>query len=367
MLDRGILTSIIGFLVGCLLYYVADASVVVVLVMGSAGYFLGLMLDNADIKRQLETFHFSTIPPTQEIFQSDDLSATIFYSSKDNLTTVSIDFQVETKPQTFRLSVLKNLQEHQFRILENSSKTIFSLTLDFPECHYPKLLSSPDQKKEFHYDIQERSLDFQNAIQKIVPGLVLSKPSYLSLFGEETIHLDSSSPRSSQFPPPSSPSNSFIQPLNGSDIKRSRPIDALSLIESEKSQEINESQIMDDLFSSSSVKPNVPDLSPEETQHLKDSNQRQLEVFLNETDEESSDETTAGKLVGTDDLEIDYSNVNQPDTISPEDFNQSIISKLEERTEIAINKVASDLELQKERDKVKKYFDGEAATEESIS
>ncbi len=367
MLNRSILIAIIGFLVGCLLYYVADAGVVIVLIMGCTGYFFGLILDNADIKHQLDTSHFSNIPSTQEIFQSDDVpEALLFYASKNNLTTVSIDFQVETKPQTFRLSVLKNLQEHQFRILEDSSKTIFSLTLDYPECNYPKILSSSDQNKEFHYNIQERSLDFQNAVQKIVPGLVLSTSSCPSLFEEKRIHnrLESSPPRSSQLPPPSFPSNNFVHPSNSSEITD------LSENESKENRDINETQIMEDLFSGSSVEPMVPDLSPEDVQNLKDSNQRQLEVFLNENNEseESSDEKIAGsELESTAGIEIDYSKVTQPRGDSIKDFNQDIINRLEERTIIAINKGTPDLELQKEREEIKKYIDGEATTEESIS
>ncbi|MFX0126076.1 MAG: hypothetical protein ACFFAE_20815 [Candidatus Hodarchaeota archaeon] len=384
MLNRSILTAIIGFLVGCLLYYLADVSVVIVLIMGCTGYFFGLILDNADIKHQLDNFHFSNISSTQEIFRSADIpEALIVYSSKENLTTVSIDFQVDTKPQTFRLSVLKNLQEHQFRILEDSSKTIINLTLDYPDWNYPKI-SSSEKRKEFHYDIKERSLDFQNAVQKIIPGLVLSIPSHPNLFedGSLSSRFDGSS---SQLPPPS---NSLVQSLNG--VKRSHPIPEgidlrstlnptdLSTNESaEEYQGINESQIMEDLFSSSSVESKIPNLSSKDVQHLKDSNQQQLEVFLNEGDEndtitsESLDEKAIGKEIEIpDDIQIDYTNVDQPggsSTIVPVDFNQVIISRLEEQTKMALNKIKPDLELEKERDEVKKYFDGKADAGESVS
>ncbi|UCG03398.1 MAG: hypothetical protein JSW11_05280 [Candidatus Heimdallarchaeota archaeon] len=366
MLNRSILTAIIGFLVGCLFYYMADASVVIVLIMGCSGYFVGLILDNADIKHQLDTFHFSNLS-TQEIFQSADIpEALIFYSPKENLTTVSIDFQVDTKPQTFRLSVLKNLQEHQFRILEDSSKTMFSLTLDYPECNYPKILSSPNQKEKFHYDIKEHSLDFQNAIQKIIPGLVLSKISHTSPFGDVQIQTFlETSPNPSQFPPPASPSFDRL-------TRYDRGISHTSLNgASEENQEINESQIMEDLLPGLSSEIKIPDLSPEEVQHLKGSNQRQLEVFLNDNIEVIKEESLEERLASnesetTDNIEIDFSKVDQPvNDSTKEDFNQVIANRIEERTRITLNKETPDLELQKEREEIKKNISEEINTERS--
>ncbi|MFW9903666.1 MAG: hypothetical protein ACFFFH_04995 [Candidatus Thorarchaeota archaeon] len=361
MLNRSILTAIIGFLVGCLLYYIADAEVVIVLVMGVSGYFFGLFLDNSDSKHQFD--HFSTLSSSEEVFQPTYLpEALIFYSKKENLTTISIDFQVETKPQTFRLSVLKNLQDHQFRILEDSNKTIFSLTLDFPECNYPKIVDSPDLMEEFHYNIQERSLDFQNAVQKIVPGLVLSNFAYPEFFGDESFqdYLGRVSSRPSQSHPPTSTSNNgYSQPLNGSEREISRTAHDL-----EETKIISESQIMEDLLTETSKDSKLPNLSPYEAQQLKDSNQRQLETFLNENDtsevleEEVSNDTLGGNETEIDnEIKIDFSKVDQPmDSSTQEDFEQNIINQIEERTRIALNKVAPDLGLQEEQKKVKKYI-----------
>ncbi len=358
MLNRSLLTSIIGFLVGCLLYYIAEASVVIVLIMGCVGYFLGLILDNADIKYQLETFHFSSIPATQEIFQSVDIpEAVIIYSAKENLTTVSIDFRVETKPQDFRLSVIKNLQEYQFSVLEDASKTIFSLTLHYPESNYPKLLSSVDQKKEFHFDIRERSLDFQNAVQKIVPGLVLSQVFYPDLYGEEKSQSPPGTPeRFSRSHPPSSssPINPFSQNSNFSEKNSNEKISHLGsprsenidrrlvskeLIDypptpeletkdqsrvgspnhersptSEEDEEmINESEIMKDLLPSSPIEPRVPALSPEDVQQLKNHNKQRLELFLNKESSKSLSPSlvSADKLARIDQEELSSDEVNE--------------------------------------------------------
>ncbi|UCE14349.1 MAG: hypothetical protein JSV04_04025, partial [Candidatus Heimdallarchaeota archaeon] len=117
MLSRSLLTSIIGFLIGCVIYITIEtASIIMIIIIGGVGYFIGLILDNADIKNHHKSFHFSSIPDTQEIFQPTDIpEALIIYTPKENLTIVSIDFHIKTKPQEFRLSVLKNLQDYQFR------------------------------------------------------------------------------------------------------------------------------------------------------------------------------------------------------------------------------------------------------------
>lgn len=342
MLNQSIWCAIIGFLVGCLLYYLSEAGVIVVLIMGCAGYILGLFLDNADIK-QVET-HISS----QEIFQQADLpEALILYSSKENLTIVSIDFQVETKPQTFRLSVLKNLQNHRFRISENSSRTIFSLALEFPECNYPKL--SPDHKEELHYNIREYSLDFQNAVTKIIPGLVLSVISQPDRVRDNRSRPEIS-PSPSQFPPPAPPTYDRTQ---NDDDERESSYSFPDTI-SEESEEISESNIMEDLLPENEppMELKLPDLSPDEVQQLRDSNKRQLDLFLNESDN----------------IKIDFSNMDQSvrnETL--EDFEEEIINKIEERTKIALNRAKPDLELQKEREQVKKYIIGETTTEESVS
>ena len=451
MLNRSFLTAIIGFLVGCLAYFTIEASIIIVLIMGGVGYFLGLILDNADIKHQLETFHFSSIPATQEIFQSDDIpEALIIYSPKENLTTVSIDFRVETKPQDFRLSVLKNLHEHQFRVLEDTHKTIFSLTLDYPDCNYSKLLSSINQKKEFHFDIHERSLDFQNAVQKIVPGLILSQVSYPDLYGEEISRSTDSHSRPS--PPSSSSIKPFSHPFNFSkkdsivrnghpDPPRYKNVDRKSVSKelidyppspelgtidktkmdfqnhkkspqgsikhtSENSDEaIDESEILEDLLANSPIEPRVPDLSPEDVQQLKNHNERRLEVFLNEESSESTppslisadklasvdqennslgvtneskvagneqsiiENTVDNKSEGAKSVKIDYTNLNHSsvEKTKLDGFNLDIVSRIEERTKDAIDKIKTNPELQKEMGKIRKNFDSETATEESSS
>ena len=346
MLNYSILTAIIGFLVGCLLYYLSDVGVIVLLIMGCTGYILGLFLDNANVKHQFETYHFSN-GLSQDIFQPADLpEALILYSSKENLTTVSIDFHVETKPQTFRLSVLKNLQNHQFRISEDSSKTVFSLTLDFPECNYRKL--SSDHKEELHYNIRERSLDFQNAVTKIIPGLVLSVFSQPDRVGDDRSHPEVS-PGPSQFPPPTPPVYNRIQ--NGDERESSY---SFSDTTSEESKEISESHIMEDLLPEDEppLELKLPDLSPDEVQQLRDSNKRQLDTFLNESDE----------------IKIDFSKVDQSvKSETLDDFEEDIINRIEERTQLALGKGKTDLDLKKERDNVRKYISKDATTEESFS
>ena len=345
MVNRSILCAIIGFLVGCLLYYLSDVGVIVVLIMGCAGYILGLFLDNADIKHQHETYYFSTGRSSQKIFQPTDLpEALILYSSKENLTTVSTDFQVETKPQTFRLSVLKNLQNHHFRISENSSRTIFSLTLDFPECNYPKL--SPDLREELHYNIRECSLDFQNAVTKIIPGLVLSAILQPDRVG------DNLGPHEISLSPSAPPTYNRYDRIQKVDERGSRY--SLQKTDSEESEEISESHIMEDLLPEDepSMELKLPDLSPDEVQHLRDSNKRQLDAFLNESD----------------DIKIDFSKMDQPvrsETL--EDFEEDIINRIEEKTKLALSKHNPNLDLKKERDKIKKYITGGATSEETVT
>ncbi len=153
---------------------------------GGIGYFIGTILDNADRRIQLETFHFSSIPSTHEIFYSDLLpEAVIIYSIIDNTTAVLLDYTIEAKPEDFRLSVLKNLHEFEFRILEDSSKTIFSLFIEFQELDYPSLVKFPEKLETFFYDIKEQSLDFQGALQKIIPGLVLASISRPDILGNQ--------------------------------------------------------------------------------------------------------------------------------------------------------------------------------------
>ncbi|MFX0051628.1 MAG: hypothetical protein ACFE8U_10090, partial [Candidatus Hermodarchaeota archaeon] len=324
MIKKSWLTTVIGFLIGCLIYLTIESSTLIVFITGGAGYFLGLILDDADIKHQMETFHFTSITPTQQYFQANDIpEALIIYSLKENVTSVMIDFKVEMKPQNFRFSVLKNLQDFEFRVIEDANKTMFSLSLEYPECNYPDLLAT-NQIDNIHFDIQERSHDFQGALQKIVPGLVLSPIHYPDLFGDE---LDQSLQQPiivSPPKPPSPPSSSNINPdytelkvdnsienqdLNDFDEKTisqalidypSRQLKnesnyklMTSLNSSENKQNsnlifkkdtihnksnINESEIMKDLLEPSQSINNtqseseIPNLSPEAVQELKDIN-----------------------------------------------------------------------------------------------
>ncbi|MFX0013247.1 MAG: hypothetical protein ACFFB2_02730 [Promethearchaeota archaeon] len=403
MISRSLLTSVIGFLSGCLLYYTIEASVFLVLVMGCVGYFLGLILDKTDIKIQPEIYHFSSISTSREIFQSKYLpEALITYSAKENLTNVSIDFQVEVKPQDFRLSVLKNLLDHQFRVSEDSSKTIFSLSLDYPEYNYPKGLYSDNQTEQFLYDIREHSLDFQNAVQKIVPGMVLTQLLPITLYGEEENELDQSpsyriSPSHPSHSIPSNiskkdfggdkrdinfchkkldqktsikelidyPSNSELETIN-----QNRTISQDGLSEG-SDDVINEFNIMEDLLVDSQTEFRVPDLSPEDIKHLKNYNQNQLELFLNEkpagstpsvlisakkpttiesedyenkTDgsKDSADEKKVDNKIEEDDkIRIDLSNLKQSslEKTDLDEFNTNIISRIDKRTQEAINKI----------------------------
>ncbi|MFX0181883.1 MAG: DUF2273 domain-containing protein [Candidatus Hodarchaeota archaeon] len=318
MIKKSWLTTVIGFLIGCIIYLTIESSTLIVFITGGVGYFLGLILDNADIKNQIETFHFTSIPPTQQLFQVDDIpEALIIYSLKENLTSVMIDFRVETKPQNFRLSVLKNFQDYEFRVIEDADKTIFSLSLEYPEYNYPNLLST-NQTDSLHFDIQERSHDFQKALQKIVPGLVLNPILYPDLFGEE---LDEYLQPSST--PPTKPSSSGTDHKHTIDDLRddssttssysygfNRKTISQELIdypkpekektpqngsESEKNTDklqkknsIDESEIMNDLLRSSQTlnetitEPKTPNVHPEDVQELKNLNLKSFGVFLNE-------------------------------------------------------------------------------------
>jgi hypothetical protein len=331
MIKKSWLTTVIGFLIGCVMYLTIESSTLIVFISGGVGYFLGLILDSADIKDQMETFHFTSIPPTQQLFQVNDIpEAHIMYSLKENMTSVVIDFRVDIKPQNFHLSVLKNLQDYEFRVIEDANKTIFSLSLEYPECNYPNLLST-NQTDSLHFDIRERSHDFQGALQKIVPGLVLNPILYPDLFGDELdqyLQPPSSSP-SKPSPPrtdskrifsdlsddnsavssysfgfnrktisqelidyPSKPdveetSQNLINPLNRSESEKNP--DMLQNKDSiDEGSGVDESEIMNDLLKSSqtvnetATESETPHVSPEDVQKLKDVNLKNFGIFLNE-------------------------------------------------------------------------------------
>ena len=120
MLTRSLLTTIIGFLIGCILYLIIEPYTTFIFLFGGLGYVIGLILDNSDRKREIETFHFSSIPSTHEIFHCSEVpEAVVIYSAYDNTTSVLLDYKIEAKPENYRLSVLKNLQEFDFRIIED--------------------------------------------------------------------------------------------------------------------------------------------------------------------------------------------------------------------------------------------------------
>ncbi|MFX0205940.1 MAG: hypothetical protein ACFFDT_08125 [Candidatus Hodarchaeota archaeon] len=322
MIKKSWLTTVIGFLIGCLIYLTIESSSLIVFITGGVGYFLGLILDGADIKYQMETFNFTSIAPTQQHFQVDNIpEAIIIYSLKENLTSVLIDFKVIMKPQNFRLSVLKNLQEFEFRVIEDADKTIFSLSLEYPECNYPDLLAT-NQIEKLHFDIQECSHDFKGALQKIVPGLVLSPILNPDLFGDE---LDQSLLQSTIKSPPKPSSPPSDLNLDNNELSVDNSAENQNLIDfdektishelidysskhfvkdssqnlkrslnSGKNEQrsnlfkkdegipdksnIDESEIMKDLFKTSRSmnkvqdEPEVPNLSPEDVQQLKDIN-----------------------------------------------------------------------------------------------
>jgi hypothetical protein len=208
MFTRSLLTTIIGFLIGCILYLSIEPHTTFIFLFGGLGYLIGMILDNTDRKKQLETFHFSSIPSTHEIFHSDEIPEAVFiYSTHDNTTSVLLDYKIEAKPENYRLSVLKNLQEFDFRIIEDTSQTFFSLCIQYPEFNYPAIKEIPHQKIEFFYDIKERSDDFQGAIQKLIPGIIISIIQNPDIFGNKSNNYDNTT----SFPPksffPSIPSN----------------------------------------------------------------------------------------------------------------------------------------------------------------
>ncbi len=403
MVSRSLLTAIIGFLVGCLFYVAIDPNLVIVLILGGVGYLLGLILDNADVKHQLETFHFSSIPATQKILQPTDIpEASIIYSPKETQTSVLIDFFVQTKPQDIRLSVLKNLQENELRMFEDSKKTFLSLTLDYPDFNYPKI--SPKQMKDFHFDIHERGLDFQNAAQKIVPGLVLSplQSTEISAEEEQRLNLGLSSRTSPQAPPPSPPSPpSDMLPADSTRERVRPPLEEIDrkrifkelityppnpeLEESEqneikrqyssKDDEVDESDILEDLFESSdsSLEPNVPDLSPEDVEQLQNLNQRQLEGFL---DEESQD-SAVPSLMSADELTKIGQEGTSIDEVKDEKqaldetkltgFDMDIVDQIKRETQEEIQKVKANSKQQIESSDVKNDLQSKIGGEESTS
>ena len=206
MITRSFLTTIIGFLIGWILYLVIEPSTTFIFLFGGFGYIIGLFLDINDRKKQLEAFHPSSIPSTHEIFHSHELpEAVVIYSIQDNTTSALLDYRIEAKPENYRLSVLKNLQEFDFRIIEDTTQTFFSLCIEYPEFNYSSIREIHKQRTEFFYDIEERSNDFQGAIRKLIPGIVINTVQNPDIFGSETEKGDKSLTPSPYSSFPSSP------------------------------------------------------------------------------------------------------------------------------------------------------------------
>ncbi len=256
MISKNILTTIIGFLFGYLLYSVIDISTILIFLFGGTGYFIGLILDNADRRLQIDKFHFSNIASSHEVFYSDILpEAVIIYSMFDNITTVLLDYKIDAKPEDYRLSVLKNLQEFDFRVIEDSSKTIFSLNIEFPEFNYSTITNSETELEKFLYDIREQSIDFQGAVQKIIPGLVLSTIERPDIFGDQNRRVSDTDNFPHSSIPPDSPNGSrkLYSILEKEDELSSNSTERIEEPETSEIKTETENDIISDLFSSRST------------------------------------------------------------------------------------------------------------------
>jgi hypothetical protein len=418
--SRCTLTTIIGFLCGFIIY----PSVVFLLLCGGVGYFFGQLLDGIDVKNQLDTFN--SIHATQDIFHPEEIpEAIIIYSRKENLTTVLIDFRINTKPQDFRLSVLKNLQEFEFRVMEDASKTTFNLILEYTDCNYPNILTINDKKKEMHFDIKERSKDFQTALKKIVPGLGLIASPYPDLCGEINIKemIDSQS-IDYQFSPPSSfmrpeidSRSAFSGTNNGNNNALSRNHTTSNFKQknvykeliayppspdmnddgevdvSSENNNINHDTIIGDLIpksnsDKSSIEITVPNLSPKNVKELKDMNARVLKSFLE--DDHSNNISTelkkatqlegnnqkkpaklqmnSGDIEESNNIKIDYSNTQNPDedTTAIDEFDSRFVEKIDkEMGKMREKKI--DPEIYKESNAIREVMRDKSTSEDSVS
>lgn len=390
--SRSLLTSIIGFLIGFIIY----PDTIFLLLCGGVGYFVGLLLDNADVKNQLDSFYYNNVHATQDVFQPDDIpEAVIIYSRKEKKTIVQIDFRVDSKPRDFRLSVIKNFQEFDFRISEDANKTTFSLLLDYQDYNYPQIVLLDDQRTELHFDIRERSKDFQTALQKIVPGLRLTIVAYPDLFREIGID-DSMRSLGSDFQlPPSSPSSirpEFDDRRSSSIVKdqtnenelqndghseQMNETEASEVVVSElgepsSSKEIDGSAIMDDLLGKQEQKqssinvitpessPDFPNVSPEDVKQLKDMNAKTLKSFLDEDSPPSPTTTlkTANELKNDSTLIANESEVADQDEDSGKvkiDYSSMLNSSEENKIlDNFTNHFVSSLDKEKEKDAERK-------------
>ncbi len=392
-MNRSYLTAIIGFLIGCLVYLSIDQSSIYLFLFGGIGYLVGLYLDALDQKNQIAKYHFTSPNPAEKVFTVSTIpEALIIYSKYKNLTTILLEYEIKTKPQNFRLSVLKNFQEFEFEITEDSSRTTLVLPLYYPNLDYPSLLLKDTQLNELLFDIRERGSDFKNAIQKVVPGLFLSpldRSNFYSMLTDEPDYTFSNfftSPNvkntdinikqekdSNVSPLLRKPLISEREESSSSDLVKHPDEPGIeenlsSRAETSEDEEysehifINEDQILNDLLSSEKMKkrtyslPSTPDLTPDEAIQIKGSNNKRFIEFLNiegETDIDenppsSSDEPFSfnkenykekysvddanSESTGDDSIKIDYSNVESSQSLDGwHEFNQSILSRIESK------------------------------------
>ena len=236
-----ILTTVIGFLVGYILYLVIEPSTTLIFLFGGFGYITGIFLETNDQKRQFEAFHPSSMLSTHEFFHFQELpEAVVIYSAHDNTTSVLLDYRIEAKPENYRLSVLKNLQEFDFRIIEDTSQTFFSLCIEYPEFNYSSIKENHKERTRFLYDIEERSNDFKGAIHKLIPGIVINSIQNPDIFGYEVSKDNNVFEFSHYSFPPSSPKTNPEEISNESET-------------SQRTYEENEMEIEPEQFETNSL------------------------------------------------------------------------------------------------------------------
>ncbi|MHA1214399.1 MAG: hypothetical protein ACTSPG_03840 [Candidatus Hodarchaeales archaeon] len=337
MQTNTIFTLIIGFLFGAVLYLsIVELEILIVFITTGVGYFVGEILDAIEDKHQKEKLSFSNMAVSQEIYHLDDLpEALIIYSVQERRTIVRIDFRVDAKPQNFRLSVLKNLQNFKFRVIEDAKKTIFSLTLDFIDYNYPMILEDSSKKEEFHLAIKERALDFRTAITKIIPGLVLTPMSNNTFLGiNESTDF---SPKPSLHNPPHSKNEDKFLPVEKDNIEQ---------VQSEK--EIDENIIFEDLVPVETQKPRTheeKDIGQQNTvMNTPNENFEPKKSFLSESKIEElgnkqllvvqDEEPGSDDEQVNDTLSIDYTEVINSDVEGKEpenDFNLFFTGQIDEK------------------------------------
>ena len=346
MFSRSFLTTIIGFLTGCILYLITEPYTTYIFLFGGLGYVIGLILDNSDRKKQIETFHFSSIPTTHEIFYSQEIpEAVVIYSAHENTTSVLLDYRIEAKPEDYRLSVLKNLQEFDFRIIEDSSQTIFSLCIEYPEFNYPSIKETDHKKVGFYYNIKERSNDFQSAIQKLIPGIVICVVHNPDIFGNKTISGNNSlSPPTSFHFNSSPPFNSGNMPF---DKETEREMKSEKSKPDDSDEQVNENQdvnsplvdldiIMEDLNQDPVPKKDLEEMSSKKSSLL---TAKQIEEYQNnilthdETEEPQTEEKSKSIQTETDKISsqglFDYSSVDNSSSMPMDAAGQGILLRLE--------------------------------------